>query len=100
MTKNQLLLIMLSEECLEVAHRISKSLRFGLDEQRGQESTNRSRIEEEMIDLLSLIDIVQEAEILDIPTFEVPYDLTRSKREKVEKYLRHSQEVGVLENDK
>lgn len=97
MDKEQILLIQLTEECSEVSKRCSKALRFGLHEvQPGQSLTNKQRIEDEVIDLLALIDILQEENIIDLTILEVPYELTRDKREKVKKYLEYSKQLGVL----
>jgi len=52
MTLDEHLLICLAEECSEVVQRITKALRFGLDEvQPGQEFTNSQRIGQELIDV-------------------------------------------------
>jgi NTP pyrophosphatase (non-canonical NTP hydrolase) len=55
MTETELLLCCLSEECAEVAQRVSKALRFGLEEvQPGQPKDNATRILDELNDLLAV----------------------------------------------
>ena len=50
----------MAEECSEVAQRISKALRFGLEEiQPGQDLKNSERIYQEMSDLLTVAKMVQ-----------------------------------------
>jgi hypothetical protein len=68
MTREQHLLIKLSEECAEVAHRVSKALRFGLDEiQPGQDLDNGERLWQEIHDLIAVIEMLGEE---DIPPHE------------------------------
>lgn len=55
MDRQDHILVSLAEECNEIAHRISKALRFGLSEvQAGQELTNAERIQEEINDFLGI----------------------------------------------
>ena len=66
MNQNEILDIM-QEECGEVVQMISKCRRFGLDNAYGEEaSTNRSRLTEEVGDLMCMIQLMQEAGIIDI----------------------------------
>ena len=66
MNQNEILDIM-QEECGEVVQMISKCRRFGLDNQYGeQSSTNRARLTEEVGDLMCMIQLMQEAGIVDI----------------------------------
>lgn len=98
MTKEQLLLVHIIEECSEVAQRATKSLRFGLSEmQQGQDKANCERLEEEIVDLLSVIDLCIEEGIIDVPSLEIPYNLTLKKRAKVAEYMNYSRNLGVME---
>jgi hypothetical protein len=99
MTRQQLLLIMLMEECDEVSQRASKALRFGLKEiQEGQDLDNAERICLEFNDLFTIVDMLSaekslpEDKLLDI--FQLD-----AKKAKVEKWLKHSQDQGVLKNE-
>jgi hypothetical protein len=65
MTETQHLLLCLGEECAEVAQRVSKALRFGLQEvQDGQELTNADRIAFELDDLRAVARILQERRLI------------------------------------
>jgi hypothetical protein len=59
MSREQLLLDILSEECAEVIQRASKAIRFGL-EHTGPYNTadNRTLLEEELGDLMGMIDML------------------------------------------
>lgn len=94
MTREQHLLLILSEECAEVTHRVSKALRFGLSEiEPGQELTNAQRISQEVADLSGMIGMLRDAGVIP----EVSIGDVNNKVEKVEKFLRYSQECGTLE---
>ena len=69
MNRQEFLLTIMAEECVEVAQRISKALRFGLDEvQPGQEFKNSERILGEMMDLLAVAQMIeQEAGVKLLP---------------------------------
>lgn len=59
MNRTEHLLTCLGEECAEVSQRVSKALRFGLDEvQPGQPLRNRDRIVEELRDLFAVAEIL------------------------------------------
>jgi len=96
MTRQEQLLVILMEECAEVSQRASKALRFGLTDpagtEPGQPYTNQDRLLMEINDLYAVIDM----------TFgsEGPYlspMLIQDKKEKVEKYLKLSKKLGLLD---
>ncbi len=61
MTRQEHLLVILMEECAEVAQRASKALRFGLTEiQPGQALTNAQRIEYELGDLYTIHEMLKD----------------------------------------
>jgi NTP pyrophosphatase (non-canonical NTP hydrolase) len=61
------LLITTAEECAEVTQVISKILRFGIDDTHPvREKTNREELEVEIGDLMSMIDLLAEAGIIDV----------------------------------
>jgi NTP pyrophosphatase (non-canonical NTP hydrolase) len=95
MTRKEHLLIILSEECNEIAQRISKALRFGLSEiQPGQKLTNEERIRLEFADLLAVVEMLQYDEgVLDKLVLRSEMD---SKKEKVNRFLEYSRECGTL----
>lgn len=56
MTRQEQLLLIAMEECVEVAHRLSKALRFGMEEvQPGQPLTNSQRIYDEYYQLRAVL---------------------------------------------
>jgi NTP pyrophosphatase (non-canonical NTP hydrolase) len=98
MTREQMLLLKLAEECNEVAHRCSKAIRFGVDEkQTPDHENNRQRLKEELIDLSVIIDMVDRN--LDLDLFRsLNTALVESRRAKVEKYMQYSKDLGILKD--
>ena len=94
MTREEHLLVILAEECNEVAQRASKALRFGLKDpdgsEPGQPYTNKDRLILEINDLLDVIEMVFGEQ--DI----VSQMLKDDKKKKVEKYLELSRKLGTL----
>lgn len=93
-TEREYYLSCVGEECLEVAFRISKAIRFGLMEvQSEQKLNNWQRIAEEYDDLLTAMDVLLEQEGLtynrDIPT-------QQAKRAKIKYYLEHAKIKGQV----
>jgi hypothetical protein len=102
MNRKEHLLTCLAEECAEVSQRVSKALRFGMDEiQSGQGMTNADRIAEELHDLMSVWSICREEGLFlgqvsrawshwpDDETIDV-------KRSKIERYMEISIREGAL----
>ena len=100
MNRQEHLLSIVAEECVEVAQRVSKALRFGIEEvQPGQDLTNRERILYEFADLCGAMELAGDgAKIEDIIVHLRP--LIDAKKEKVEKFLRYSEQVGTLTSEK
>lgn len=91
MTEEEHLLCCLAEECAEVAQRVSKALRFGLDEiQPGQPLNNAERIVGEFVDLLAVMDELTERQILDAGDMNTRMAAHEAKRAKVRRYLEYS----------
>lgn len=97
MTRQEHLLTILSEECSEVAQRVSKALRFSLNEiQPGQNLTNAERIKEEFFDLVAVMQMLHdEGAMTDWSDERITFH-TQAKRIQVEKYLVLSKEKGTL----
>lgn len=94
MTRNENLLTILSEECVETAQRVSKALRFTLEEiQPEQELTNAQRIVYEFNDILAVMEILQEEGVFDKVIDREAID---KKKIKVAKYLAYSAQVGTV----
>lgn len=90
MTRNEHLLVILAEECNEVAQRCTKALRFGLTEvQPGQEHTNAQRIRYELADLIGVVEMLY---------FRLDPKLIGAKKDKVEKFLLYSKKCGLLDS--
>ena len=95
MNLNEYYLTCLSEECNEVGQRVSKALRFGLDEvQKGQTLNNSERISEELRDLISIAFILEEMGL--IKDYNPLPDHIKKKKEKIIKYMKISVDMGVL----
>ena len=88
------LLTIASEECSEVAHRISKAKRFGLTEiQAGQDLTNAERIVYEYSQLHAMIMMMYDMDMLPQIINMAHVD---EKLVKVEKWLEYSRLQGTL----
>lgn len=94
MTRPEMLLTILSEECNETAQRVSKALRFTLGEiQSEQLLTNAERIVYEFNDILAVMEMLQEEGLLKNI---IDRDAIALKKYKVEKYLQYSVETGAM----
>lgn len=94
MTRKEHLLLIASEECNEVAQRISKALRFSLEEiQPGQELTNAQRIQEEFHDLFAMFQMLHREGLLDAT---ISNERCMKKIAQVEKFLKYSKFNGTL----
>ena len=99
MTRQEHLLVHCMEECDEVSQRISKAMRFGMQqvqqanwdkpEQNPEQLTNMVRIINEYNDLVAVM------EMAGIPLI-VTEERKAAKRAKVEKYLLFAKEQGTL----
>lgn len=92
------LLVILGEECVEVSHRVSKALRFGLSEAQPGQASNLERLEEELVDLFATVNMLYKRGLLNLrindPIIEA---LTATKQAKVARYMGYSRELGTLE---
>lgn len=94
MTRDEHLLVIAMEECNEVAQRLSKALRFGMEEAQPVETggdghtNNRDRIWNEWCDLVALM------RMLKIPCASIA--AMDTKRGKVERFLAYSADCGKL----
>jgi NTP pyrophosphatase (non-canonical NTP hydrolase) len=89
------LLTIAAEECAEIAQRISKAQRFGLDEiQPGQGYDNAERINEEFNDLIAVLRLIERETGRDLT--EIFGSSVRKKQRKVEEFLELSKAEGRL----
>lgn len=96
MNRTDHLLDILAEECNEVALRVSKALRFGLDEvQPGQTLTNRQRIMVEVNDLYAALKMLGDDNVID-PNPDP--SAVQAKIVKVEEFLVYSASCGRLDS--
>lgn len=96
MNRHEHYLSCLAEECSEVAVRVSKALRFGLNEcQPGQMLNNRQRIEEELRDLIAVAEILAEEGVISVGFHPKALDPI-AKRARIERFMAISREQGVL----
>jgi len=94
MTRTENLLTILSEECVETAQRVSKAIRFTLEEvQPEQELTNAQRIVYEFNDIVAVMEILQEEGIFEKV---IDREAIEKKKVKVAKYLAYSTSIGAV----
>ena len=86
MNRQEHLLTILAEECVEVAHAVTKSLRFGLDDQFKGNPINKDHLSQELGDLLGIYFKLIREGIIDPPA----ESLITAKDAKIEKYLSYS----------
>ena len=98
MNKNQHLLQILSEECVEVSKEVSKALRFGPEDHYPgdpNKQSNADKISIEFIEAITLRNMLVEAGVLTIPVDAG--EIAEAKRERVLKYLEYSRELGMVD---
>lgn len=110
MTLRQFWLTKLAEECQEVAQRALKQMQFGAEQiQKGNEVkdgvappdkeaglTNRERLDLEINDFLAVVDVLQDMDEVSIETAEHVNAHIDAKQERIQKYLKFSQELGMV----
>lgn len=86
---DQEILDILAEECAEVIHIISKIRRFGKHDCHPHTGEcNQSRLREEILDLVAMIDWMELREMIPPVSAEEIRRHTKMKHDKVRKYLR------------
>lgn len=99
MTRQQHLLLIAMEECDEVSQRISKGLRFGLDEVQPQQSfTNAERVVREWADLVAVFEMLRDAGTLGFEGSDFD-ELIDRKKAKIETFLEYSKQCGTLSRE-
>jgi len=92
MKTEEYLWTVVAEECAEVTQRITKILRFGIDEIGPKNIVNNKEMfEQEFNDLLAVVEMIYGG---IIPTNSA---LQEQKKQKVKKYMEYSRELGLLE---
>lgn len=95
MTRLQMLLGILAEECTEIGKVASKAQRFGLENHHPDyNASNAFGIHQELDDLTAVVEMLNEE-------FNFGYypsiSAMENKREKVNKYAEYSRKLGLLE---
>lgn len=94
MNRTEHLLTILSEECNETAQRVSKALRFGLNEvQLTQQLTNADRIVYEFNDIVAVMEILHKEGLLKKV---IDREAIEKKKQKVTEFLEYSKACGTL----
>ncbi len=95
MNLHEYILTCTSEECVEISHRISKALRFGLSEvQDGQQKTNAQRIAEELTDLIATVQLLEAMNLIPVPADRM--QAIDRKKLKIQEYSKKSIALGTL----
>jgi hypothetical protein len=91
-------LVILGEECMEVAHRVAKALRFGLAECNPADPTknNAYLIGEEFAQLLAVYARLSAAGMVPDQTTEAMTTAREKKFAKMEEYMEYSVRCGTL----
>ena len=91
MNRNEHLLVILAEECAEIAKETSKAIRFGMDEvMPGQALNNRQRILRELNDLWAVVEMLN-LQVVDREAIE-------HKKTKVAEFMNYAEKCGTLSN--
>jgi len=98
MSLDEHLLVILIEECNEVAYHTSKALRFGLDDKDPtlpeHTQTERDKIHVELNHVFAVVEILAEREILPV-TF-LDRKIVAEKKRKVWEFMEYSHRAGTL----
>lgn len=94
MNRNEHLFKIVEEECSEVAQRVSKILRFGINEvEPGQVKNNEERLLDEWADLRGMMKMLEDEGLIKVPD---QAEAMERKRVKVEHFLAYSKAQGTL----
>lgn len=96
MNPQEYLFNQLAQEAVEVAHAVSKALCFGLEDKApGQALTNAQHLQAEVLQLGAVWRMLLSRGLLPTPPESVIEAACQAKEEKVLKYLRYSQTMGI-----
>lgn len=94
MDRKEHLLIILAEECMEVAHEVTKALRFGLEDKWKENPTNAEKLTQEMGDLMAVFNML----VVEGHVKPITKESIEEKYMKVEKFIVYSRERGTLKD--
>lgn len=98
MSRADLLLTQLAEEAAEIAQRVCKALRFGLDDMHtkdGETLSNAEWIAREIYDLIAVVGTLADAGAVPIDETDGAQRIA-AERERIEKWLQHSDTNGRI----
>src|SRR5688572_33089095 len=96
MTKKELLLVKLIEECAEVSKVATKYLRFGAESKGPKEDdTNKDLLLQELLDIWAIWQYITEEGMVDSPE-EIMDELTWERIQRIDQYLEVSKKLGTL----
>jgi hypothetical protein len=100
LTEGECRFLILMEEAAEIQQRVSKLLRFGMnDKEPGQDLTNVTRLRSEICDFKAVISLLEEnCNLLPIAQDEEDAAII-AKRKKVERYMQLSISLGRVSRD-
>ena len=96
LTIQEHLIVCLNEECVEIAKRCDKILRFGIDDRDPtyeSAPTERDRVHQELTDLMAVIEMLDDFGIIS-KVFD-PQKIAE-KKAKIEKFMHYAREHGAL----
>ena len=97
MTEEQYLLLVLEEECVELAKVCSKAIRFGLEHKNPDlKKKNTNLLLEEYCDLLAAMKMLQTGGILPIMPAQEFVNRIEAKEQKVLRMMKYSRELRRL----
>lgn len=94
MSEEEYLIQCLGEEALEIAHRVSKIQRFGINERQPGEADNRARLVQEINDFFGALDLAL-ARGVSFPGLRNPEAIT-NKKFKILNFLEYSRQLGIV----
>jgi len=93
LTREQHLLLKLSEECTEVGKVVHKAVLFGLDDgYPGTDRTNLDDLRHELNDLFAVVEM-----LYPVIEWRIDSDAVKTKKAKVEHWIKYAQERGILD---
>jgi hypothetical protein len=91
------LLTTLAEECNEVAKDVSKALRFGVqDIEPGKTMTNSDRIVAELVEVMAMAEMLEEAGVIAMPKQPEMRSLMTAKKVRVQRFMEYARQKGTL----
>lgn len=97
MTRQQYLLVKVTEECGEVIKRATKMICFGNDEQYDKNDANYKRLLYEYNDLVATMELLKKDGIFKEIDELIDPEWIILKQNKVERYMKLSKERGLLD---